>query len=80
MAAPRDRRGVAIYVFPAGNCFDFDLADEMAKLSSHINKSYNLGHVEAHQIPWGELERFLDPRIAVVIYGDSPAAHPAVEA
>lgn len=77
--APRGAR-VALYFSPKSRGFDFDLADELAALNGKVVKSFNVGMVEVRQVPWEELDRFLDVAAAVHVYGDKPSTRPAVEA
>lgn len=53
--------------------FDFDFADALVKLNSDIRKSFNVGAVEMHQIPWDEAHRFIgtDTDLARRIYGET---------
>jgi hypothetical protein len=59
--------------------FDFDLADELGDLSVELMKDFNVGMVEAHQIPSSESARFIDPSAARKIYGDKLTTHSPVE-
>jgi hypothetical protein len=79
-AAARGAR-VALYFVPPHDQFDFDLAEQLAELNAELVKRFNIGMVEIYQIPWAELDRFINPKSARQIYGtEQPAAHPAVEA
>ncbi|MGB7158801.1 MAG: hypothetical protein WBD40_12080 [Tepidisphaeraceae bacterium] len=78
-AMPRDAR-VVLFVIPSSPHYDFDLADELVELNTHLMKAFNIGMVELHQVPEAEVERFLDPSHAKRIYGRPGEARPAVEA
>lgn len=78
-AAPLGSR-MAVFVVPQGKQFNFDLADELASLNIHLVKEFNVGMVELHQIPFEEIDRFIDPANARWVYGEQPAPHPTVEA
>ena len=75
-AAPR-QTGISLFFVPRSDCFDFDLADELAVLNTQLIQSYNIGPLEIGQIPAGELERFLVPEEAVLIY-DADGSHQSV--
>lgn len=76
---PRGRKMVLFFV-PLTGRFDFNLADELADLSSHLVKTFNVGMVETHQVPWDEVDRFLDVQNSQLVYGEQREPHPAVEA
>jgi hypothetical protein len=76
---PRGTR-VVLFFIPTSGQFNFDLADQLAKLNGELVKQFNVGMVEVGQIPWDELDRFLDPTKAKQIYGEQPGSHQAVEA
>ncbi|HXE54419.1 MAG TPA: hypothetical protein VN541_15460 [Tepidisphaeraceae bacterium] len=77
--SPAGSKTVLFFV-PTSEQFDFDLADELTDLTSELLKEYNVGMVELGQIPWAELDRFLDPRTAIHIYGEQQEPHRSVEA
>ena len=78
-AYPRGAK-VVLFVVPAREQFDFDLADALAELNAQLPRDFNIGVIAIHQVPWGELDRFLDPERARHIYGEQPTSHRAVEA
>lgn len=63
-----------LFFIPKTGHFDFDLADELAVLSVELMNHFNVGTIELRQIPWTELDRFLNPMKAALIYGERPAA------
>ncbi|MFA7236227.1 MAG: hypothetical protein WC058_05115 [Phycisphaeraceae bacterium] len=71
---------MAVFVIPCGDQFNFDLADELASLNIHLVRKYNVGMVELHQIPFDEIDRFVDPATAKWVYGQQPTTHSSVEA
>ena len=72
---PRRAR-LMLHFIPAGEQFDFDLADAIAELDSYLCRNYkNVGLVEAGQIPWNEVDRFVNYSLCFVIYGEHPVAH-----
>lgn len=68
--APRIAK-LAFFFLPVAERFDFDLADELADLNSHLLKDFNVGMVETHQVPWVEADRFLDPVTARLVHGEA---------
>ncbi len=78
LCEPRRAR-LMLHFIPFSEAFDFDLADGLAELDSHLSRNFkNVGHVEAGQIPWLEADRFLHPSLFFVIYGENPVARDAV--
>ena len=77
--SPRGGR-MTLFFVPTSGRFDFDLADELAALNGRLVKEFNIGMVEIHQVPWEELDRFLDPDSVRRVYGEQPESHSAVEA
>lgn len=75
--APRGA-GLAFFVVPKADEFNFDLADELAELSIAL-KQYNVGTVELYQIPTGEIERFVAKETARLVYRDAGSAPETVE-
>ena len=71
---PRRAR-LMLHFIPAGEQFDFDLADAIAELDSYLSRNYkNVGLVEAGQIPWNEVDPFVNSSLCFVIYGEHPVA------
>jgi hypothetical protein len=66
--APRGTRTVLFFI-PVSDRFDFDLADELTVLNMELVNKFNIGMVEVRQIPWDEIDRFLDPGSARQVYG-----------
>jgi hypothetical protein len=77
-AVPRDA-GISLFFVPTSDTFDFDLADELAKLNRKLVQSYNVGTVEVHQVPDDELDRFLVPENSRQVYSDASGSHQPVE-
>jgi hypothetical protein len=71
---------IALFFVPKTDSFDFDLADALVQLNAQLVSQFNVGMVEVRQIPFAEVDRFLDPTSARTIYGEGLAAHPTVEA
>ena len=69
-----------LFFSPMGESFDFGLAEKLTDLNADLINKFNLGMVEVRQIPWSQLDRFLDPEKARVVYGDRPEPHQAVDA
>ena len=67
---------VVAFVAPTSPNFDFDLADELAVLNTALLRKFNVGMIELHQVPWGELDRFLDTETARLVYGEHPTRPP----
>lgn len=78
-AAPRGA-GIGLFFVPRGESFDFDLADELAKLNGQLVRGFNIGPVEIHQVPADELARFIVLEDAIEIYHNADGAHQAVAA
>lgn len=49
---------IAVFFVPTQPSFNFDLADELAILTTDLHR-FNVGPVEIHQVPERELSRFL---------------------
>lgn len=77
--APGGTRTILFFV-PVIGRFDFDLADQLTALNAELVKEFNVGMVEVRQVPWEELDRFLNPDSAKLVYGEQPESHPAVDA
>jgi hypothetical protein len=73
-------RCIMLFFVPVSKSFDFDLATDLVELNAKLIKDFNVGMVEIHQIPRGELDRFLNPSMAKQIYGESRKPHQTVEA
>ena len=73
-------RCIMLFFVPISKSFDFDLADDLVQLNAKVIKDFNVGMVETHQIPYSELERFLNPSMAKQIYGEPRQSHSPVEA
>ncbi|MCC7290763.1 MAG: hypothetical protein IT449_01730 [Phycisphaerales bacterium] len=75
-------RGSVLLLFfcPSSPTFDFELADRLAELNLELNQKFNLGAVEVHQVPLGELDRFVDTESALLVYGEHFKSPAAVEA
>lgn len=71
---------VTFFVAPRSESFDFDIADDLAELNIQLIREFNVGRVEIHQIPWGEMDRFLTVEIARLVHGEAIRSHRAVEA
>ncbi len=77
---------VIVYFTPVGERYDFDLGGELATLSRELS-GFGLGRVQTHQVPGGELGRFVNLPRAFVIYQpfqspdeDTPPREPGTEA
>jgi len=66
---------ITFFFVPSSDTFDFDLADELVSLNSELVTSFNVGMVEIHQIPGGDVDRFLNPDESRLVYGDDRSAH-----
>ncbi len=68
-AVPRDRKTVLSFV-PRSNAFNFQLADELAKLQFDFQERFGnlVGTIEVGQVPGWDLERFLDPKASQLVY------------
>lgn len=69
---------VVLYVAPKSQRFDFDLADQIVDLNTELMQKYNVGMIEINQIPWDELDRFLDLETTKKVYGEQPESSPPV--
>lgn len=58
-AVPRGTR-TTLYFVPSGDSFDFSLADELVDLEQQL-RSFNVGPIEALQVPRSDLSSFIDP-------------------
>ena len=75
LCEPRRAR-LVLHFIPKSEGFDFDLADGIAELDSYLSRNYkNVGLVEAGQIPWNEMDRFVNYSLCFAIYGEHPVAH-----
>lgn len=80
LCEPRRAR-LVLHFIPKSDGFDFDLADAIAELDCYLSRNFkNVGLVEAGQIPWSEMDRFVNPHLYFVIYGENPVARGTVEA
>ena len=80
LCEPRRARLVLHFV-PKSKGFDFELADHLADLDCYVSRNFkNVGLVEIGQIPWYEMDRFVNPTFCFVIYGEHPVAHDPVVA
>lgn len=77
VAAPRGAR-TGLFVIPASDRFDFDLADALVDLEMDLMKEFNVGIVEVLQVPESELARFIDPERGRIIYDERRPAHQTV--
>jgi hypothetical protein len=71
---------ISLFFIPKTDSFNFDLADALVQLNAQLVSQFNVGLVEVRQIPFAEVDRFLDAALARTVYGEGLAAHPAVEA
>ena len=71
---------VVLFVSPKSACFDFDLADRLAEMNLDWKRSFNVGMVEVHQVPWAELDQFIDPDSTTPVYGEHFKSSQTVEA
>lgn len=71
--APRGAKTVLFFI-PTSRQFDFDLGDELADLNGRLVREFNVGLIEVGQIPAAEVDRFLDPASARLVYGRSQHA------
>ncbi len=63
---------ITVFVVPKSDHFDFDLAEEVARLSQKIRQSYLAVRSEAIEVPGDSLESlrcFVDTDTAAMIYG-----------
>ena len=66
---------ITLFFSPQSISFDFDLAEMLAELNADLIRKFNVGMVEVRQIPLQQIDRFLDPRKARLVYAD-PSARP----
>jgi hypothetical protein len=79
-AVPRGS-GIGLFFVPCSKTFDFDLADQLAGLAMDLTRDfYNLGMVEAHQIPASEVDHFVVLEHAAKVYPNANSPHHPVEA
>ena len=71
---------VVLFFSPNSAAFDFDLADCLSVLNLELIQKFNVGMVEVHQIPWNEIDRFVDTESTKLIYGEHFKPPAAVEA
>jgi len=77
--APQGAKVVLFFV-PRSAHFDFELANELADLNAQLLKDFSyVGMVEVGQVPWAEIDRFVDIDSARYICGERPTACQAVE-
>ena len=67
--------GIGLFFVPCQKTFDFDLADQLAKLSAQLVQGFNIGPVEIHQLPEEEMDRFIIPEAAIEIYRNAGKSH-----
>lgn len=78
LCEPRRAR-LVLHFLPKTGGFDFDLADGLADLDMHLSRNFkNVGLVEAGQIPWDEMDRFVNHNVSFVIYGEIPGTQGSV--
>lgn len=70
---------VVFFFTPKSEAFDFELGDELAVLNHRLYTSFGIGAVELHQIPWKEIDRFLDEGKSRHVYGEIFGPHHTVE-
>ncbi len=78
-SVPRSSKMVLFFVTKSEQ-FNFELADQLVDLNTHLITDFNIGMVEVQQIPLKEMNRFIDPETARRVYGPNPEPHRAVEA
>lgn len=78
-SVPRSSGMVLFFVTRSGQ-FDFELAWELVDLNTHLTTEFNIGMIEVQQIPFKEVDRFIDPEAARKIYAGNSKPHPTVEA
>ena len=69
-----------MFFSPKSTAFDFELADCLSVLNLELIQRFNVGTVEVHQIPWNEIDRFVDTESTKLIYGEHYKPPEAVEA
>lgn len=77
--APRGSK-VVFFFAPSSHRFSFELAADLAELNAQLAREFNIGIVEVQQVPWDELDRFLDSESARLLHGQPLRSPPAVEA
>lgn len=75
-----NRGTVVFFVSPKSDRCDFKLADALTDLNTIIVRQFNVGEVEVRQIPWKEIDRFLCPESAELVYGEHFTSPQAMEA
>jgi hypothetical protein len=78
-SVPRNSQMVLFFVTTSDQ-FDFELAEQLVELNTHLLTEFNIGMVEVQQIPFKEADRFIDTEAARRIYGSNPESHRPVEA
>lgn len=78
-AAPRGA-SIGLYFIPKSPSYDFDLADKLAPKNREWLKQFNVGMIEVHQIPEGQIDRFILPNTKRVIPTNDRSPHQAMEA
>ncbi|OWY72933.1 hypothetical protein B7486_00900 [cyanobacterium TDX16] len=71
---------ISLFFSPVGGQFDFDLSEELTDLTVKLFKKFNVGMIESHQVPFEELDRFIDVQSARLVHGSEFEPHRAVEA
>jgi hypothetical protein len=71
--------GIAFFIVPKKDSFDFDLAAEIVDLDREV-EGFNVGQVELYQVPAAELRRFAAPADCIQVYSNADSAHSPVEA
>lgn len=79
ICAPRPAR-VMLFVVPQSGRFDFDLADELVEMVGRVEDTFNIGTIEAVQVPADEIDRFVGENEGKVVYGQRPAPHQPMDA
>lgn len=75
--------GLAVFVVPKADTYDFDLADALTDLDLSLAQNFDLCRCDVLQIPGkspGRLQTFLDPQQSILIYGQPSGSHRQVEA
>jgi hypothetical protein len=73
-AVPRGA-GMGLFFVPRQDSFDFDLADQIVELNVELERSFNVGPVETHQVPACELDRFIVSGTAHQVYPHAQQPH-----
>ena len=72
--------GIGLFFVPKSQSFNFDLADDLAELNRDLAQTFNVGSIEIHQVPQGELCRFVTREESRQVYSDADSPRQAVEA